>query len=162
MTLINVYTLINAINVDQCGQAPPSRHHGFVNQPPRIVDQGRSGARDARTREWVTTAEATRLLGVKRETLYAYASRGLVRAATTSGEGPRGRVYNREDVERLRARSQARAGHGPVAASALRWGEPVLETRIGSIGPEGPIYRGRSAVALAREGVSFEDICLLL
>ena len=138
-----------------------TRHHGFVNQRPGIVDQGRSGARDAQTREWVTTAEATRLLGVKRETLYAYASRGLVRAAA-SGERPRGRVYNREDIERLRARSQARAGHGPVAASALRWGEPVLETRIGSIGREGPIYRGRLAVELAREGASFEDICSLL
>jgi len=133
-----------------------------VNQRPGIVDQGEGGgARAARQREWVTTAEATRLLGVKRETLYAYASRGLVRAAA-SGEGPRGRVYNREDVERLKARSQARAGHGPVAASALRWGEPVLETRIGSIGPEGPSYRGRPAVELAREGASFEDICSLL
>lgn len=132
-----------------------------MNQRQGIVDQGRSRARDTRSREWVTTAEATRLLGVKRETLYAYASRGLVRGAA-SGEGPRGRVYNREDIERLRARSQARAGHGPVAASALRWGEPVLETAIGSIGPLGPSYRGRPAVELAREGASFEDVCSLL
>jgi citrate synthase len=98
---------------------------------------------------------------VKRETLYAYASRGLLRAAA-SGKAPRGRVYNREDVDRLRARSQARAGHGPVAASALRWGEPVLETSIGSIDASGPIYRGRSAVELAREGASFEDVASLL
>lgn len=132
-----------------------------MNQRPGIIDQGRSGARDPRTREWVTTAEATRLLGVKRETLYAYASRGLVRAVA-SGEAPRGRVYNRDDIDRLRARSQARAGHGPVAASALRWGEPVLETQIGSIGRDGPIYRGRLAVELAREGATFEDVCSLL
>lgn len=110
----------------------------------------------------MTTEQAAELLGVKRETLYAYASRGLVRSAASPGPGPRGRVYNRADVDRLRARSQARAGHGPVAASALRWGEPVLETRIGSIGPEGPLYRGRSAVTLAREGASFEDVCTLL
>jgi citrate synthase len=127
-----------------------------VNQRPRIVDQGSTNVRD-----WITTAEAARALDVKRETLYAYASRGLVRSAVASGQ-PRCRVYNRDDVERLRARSQARAGHGPVAASALRWGEPVLETRIGSIGPSGPIYRGRLAVELARDGASFEDVCGLL
>jgi citrate synthase len=122
-----------------------------VNQRPGIVDQGR---------EWMSTDEATQLLGVKRETLYAYASRGLVRSA--AGASQRARVYNREDVDRLRARSQARAGHGPVAASALRWGEPVLETRIGSITREGPLYRGKSAVELARDGASFEDVCALL
>ena len=108
----------------------------------------------------MSTDEATRLLGVKRETLYAYASRGLVRSA--AGASQRARVYSREDVDRLRARSQARAGHGPVAASALRWGEPVLETRIGSITREGPLYRGKSAVELARDGASFEDVCALL
>jgi citrate synthase len=122
-----------------------------VNQRPGIVDQGR---------EWISTNEATQLLGVKRETLYAYASRGLVRSA--AGASRRARVYSREDVDRLRARSQARAGHGPVAASALRWGEPVLETRIGSITREGPLYRGKSAVELARDGASFEDVCALL
>jgi citrate synthase len=129
-----------------------------VNQPPSIVDQASAAA----ARDWVSTEEATRLLGVKRETLYAYASRGLVTSAPAPGHSSRSRVYSRADIERLRARSQARAGHGPVAASALRWGDPVLETRIGSIGPSGPVYRGRVAVELAREGVSFEEVCTLL
>lgn len=111
-------------------------------------------------REWISTAEAARLLGVKRETLYAYTSRGLVRSAPTAGS--RERVYHREDLERLRTRSQARAGHAAVAASALRWGEPVLETRVGSIDAGGPRYRGKSAVELAKEGASFEDVCGLL
>ena len=140
-----------------------------MNQGAGFVDQGGKGA-GADAREWITTAEASKLLGVKRETLYAYASRGLLRSASAAGSsaagsraaGSRARVYSREDVDRLRARSQARSGHGAVAASALRWGEPVLETRIGSIGSGGPVYRGRSAVALAREGASFEDVCALL
>ena len=141
-----------------------------MNQRLEFVDQG------SVDREWVTTEEATKLLGVKRETLYAYASRGLVRSAAASasarpgasgsstkgGKPTRGRVYNRADVDRLRARSQARSGHAAVAASALRWGEPVLETSIGSIGRDGPIYRGRLAVELAREGASFENVCELL
>jgi citrate synthase len=129
-----------------------------VDQRPGIVDQGAA----ADERDWITTEEATRLLGVKRETLYAYASRGLVRSAAAPGRSPRSRVYSRADVDRLRARSQARTGHGPVAASALRWGEPVLETRIGSIGRAGPIYRGRAAIDLARDAASFEDVCSLL
>jgi citrate synthase len=125
-----------------------------VNQPARIDDQAGGG------RAWVAAAEAARLLGVKRATLYAYASRGLVRNAPAAGG--RGREYLREDVERLRARSRARSGHGAAAAGALRWGEPVLETRVGSIGEAGPLYRGQSALALARGGARFEDVCALL
>ncbi|HVH41125.1 MAG TPA: citrate synthase [Labilithrix sp.] len=112
-------------------------------------------------RNWVTARDAARLLGIKKETLYAYASRGLVRSV--AGPGPdRARLYHRDDLERLKARSQARSGHGPVAAGALRWGEPVLETRIGTIGPEGPVYRGTPALELVRQRTSFEDVCALL
>src|ERR671912_753006 len=92
--------------------------------------------------------EAAELLGVKRETLYAYASRGLVRSEP-GGPG-RGRLYNREDLERLKARHDARSGHGPVAAGALRWGEPVLESAITEVTPRGPRYRGQLATQLAR------------
>ena len=74
---------------------------------------------------FVTGREAAALLGVKRETLYAYASRGLLRSEP--GEHGRERRYHREDLERLKARHDARSGHGPVAAGALRWGEPVGE-----------------------------------
>ena len=111
--------------------------------------------------EWLSAAEASRALGVKRETLYAYASRGLVRSAAASG-GRRARLYHKDDVDRLKARSLARSGHAAVAAGALRWGEPVLETRIGTISDEGPRYRGRLAIELATSAASFEDICALL
>ncbi len=124
-----------------------------MNPRASIVDQG--------VGEWLTAAKAIRVLGVKRETLYAYASRGLVRSAA----GPRGgreRVYHKDDLERLKTRSLARAGHAAVAAGALRWGEPVLETRVGTIGEKGPSYRGKDALALAREGARFEDVCVLL
>ncbi|MFN7699783.1 MAG: helix-turn-helix domain-containing protein, partial [Deltaproteobacteria bacterium] len=48
---------------------------------------------------YVSSDEAAAMLDVKRETLYAYASRGLVRSVT----GPRGRArrYARSDLERL-------------------------------------------------------------
>jgi citrate synthase len=115
---------------------------------------------DNQPTEELSASEAARLLGVKRETLYAYASRGLVRSSPASSG--RGRAYLRADVERLKARSEARAGHGPVAAGALRWGEPVLMTAISAIRDGGPTYRGHRAVDLASRGVSFEAVADLL
>lgn len=102
--------------------------------------------------------EAARLLGVKPQTLYAYASRGLLRRV---GQGKR-RRYLLEDVERLQLRQRARSGHGPVAAAALSFGEPVLDTRITGIDERGPRYRGRPAVELAEQGHTFEAVAELL
>ena len=95
--------------------------------------------------DWLSTDDAVALLGVKRSTLYAYASRGKIR---TQQHGRRKR-YLRSDLDRLRARKRARAGHGAVAADALRWGQPVLDSAITQIHPEGHRYRGRSALELA-------------
>jgi citrate synthase len=111
-------------------------------------------------RAWLSSREASERLGVKLATLYAYASRGLI--TSLPADSRHARLYARDDVERLRTRHAARAGHGPVAASALRFGEPVLETRISEVGPDGPRYRGEPAVALCRDGVSFERVAELL
>ncbi|MFZ5896631.1 MAG: citrate/2-methylcitrate synthase [Myxococcota bacterium] len=108
--------------------------------------------------EWLNAAEASALLGVQRQTLYAYASRGLVRVRREAGA----RVYARADLEALRARSQARRGHAAVAGGALRFGEPVLDTRVSSIGADGPRYRGVSALELAEKAVSAERVAELL
>jgi citrate synthase len=94
------------------------------------------------------------------ETLYAYASRGLV--TSLPGDGRRGRLYAAADIERLRTRHIARSGHGPVAAGALRFGEPVLETRISQVTAAGPHYRGHLATELCRQNVSFERVAELL
>jgi citrate synthase len=101
---------------------------------------------------------AAAFLGVQARTLYAYASRGLV-ARVRAGRRSR---YARADLERLKARHDARAGHGPVAGAALHWGEPVLPTRISAVKPDGPHYRGQSAGELARRGTPFPEVCELL
>src|SRR3954470_5271269 len=113
-----------------------------------------------RNMSWMTSREASARLGVKLATLYAYASRGLI--SSLPGTHKRARLYARDDVERLRTRHAARSGHGPVAASALRFGEPVLETRISDVGPAGPRYRGQPALDLCRAEVSFERVAELL
>jgi citrate synthase len=114
------------------------------------------------TREtaWLSSRQASDRLGVKLATLYSYASRGLIESLP--GQGTRARLYAKDDVERLRTRHDARSGHGPVAAGALRFGEPVLETSISDVCPEGPRYRGQLATDLCRAGVSFERVAELL
>jgi len=105
--------------------------------------------------------EATELLGIKRETLYAYVSRGLVRSVP--GKTSRERQYVRADLELLKARHDARAGHAAVAGTALRWGEPVLDSAITRLDPRrGAIHRGHAAVELAEGDASFESVASLL
>jgi citrate synthase len=106
----------------------------------------------------LSAQQAAEFLRVKPETLYAYASRGLLRRV---GTGKR-RRYLLEDLERLQTRQRARSGHGPVAAAALSFGDPVLDTRITGIDERGPKYRGRSAVELALSGTRFEAVAELL
>jgi citrate synthase len=111
--------------------------------------------------EYLTAAQAVRLLQIKPLTLYTYVSRGLIRSASQPGR--RKRLYYREDIEMLRARGEARHGKGAMAEGAMRWGgQPVVNTSITEITPEGPSYRGRHAVTLAREGRSFEAVSELL
>ncbi|KFA91186.1 citrate/2-methylcitrate synthase [Archangium violaceum] len=115
---------------------------------------------DSRDEELVPAAEAAELLGVKRATLYTYVSRGLVRCVPEPGT--KENRYVRADLERLKARHDARAGHAAVAAGALRWGEPVIDSAVSRVGAEGLAYRGYPAVRLAVEGRSFEDVAELL
>jgi citrate synthase len=109
----------------------------------------------ADARDQISARDAAALLGVKLPTLYAYVSRGLLESAP--GARGRARRYRRADVERLRQRG----GRG-AAASALRWGEPVLESAITRMSEAGPLYRGHSALALARDGASLEAVAELL
>jgi citrate synthase len=108
---------------------------------------------------YVDARKAAKYLGVQQRTLYAYVSRGMVRSIP--GERGRPRLYAQTDLERLKARRDARAGHGAVAAGALRWGEPVLDSAITAITPRGPAFRGRVAVELAG-GQRFENVAELL
>src|ERR1051325_11159221 len=109
---------------------------------------------------WVDARSAARHLGISVRSLYAYVSRGQVRSVP--GERGRPRLYLFADLERLRVRRDARAGHGAVAAGALRWGEPELDSAITAITPRGPAYRGRLATELAEAGAHFENVAELL
>jgi citrate synthase len=113
------------------------------------------------SRDYVSAEEATRLLRIKPQTLYTYVSRGQIRSVAQLAD--KRRLYHREDIENARARSAARRGQGPVAEGAMRWGgQPVIDTTISEITPEGPRYRGRLALDLVRDRCSFEAAAELL
>ena len=109
---------------------------------------------------WVSAAEAARRLGVKRETLYAYVSRGLIRSAA-KGATTRQRVYAREDIERARRRAEDRRDPSAIATHALRLGSPVLESGITLIQDGRLYYRGFNAVELSR-GRSIREVASLI
>jgi len=104
----------------------------------------------------VPASEALRIFDVKKQTLYAYVSRGWVRSVKQPGA--RQRLYSLDDIRKLKARSEARSGYGPVAAAAMSWGAPIIRTSITEITPKGPQYRARLAVDLARERRTFEAV----
>lgn len=111
--------------------------------------------------EYVSAYEATRLLRVKPQTLYTYVSRGLIRSLAQPDD--RRRLYYREDIQNALARGAVKRGQSALAEGAMRWGgQPVIDTAITEITPEGPRYRGRLAIELAREGCSFEAAAELL
>ena len=107
----------------------------------------------------IPAREAAEMLGIKLATLYAYTSRGLIRSIP--GKQGRERRYLWADLEALRSRREQRRP-GAARGTALHWGEPVLDTRITSFGPEGPVYRDRPAVELAREDHAFEAVAEFL
>lgn len=104
----------------------------------------------------LSARETCRILGINQATLYAYVSRGLLESRP--GKDHRSRLYPRQDVERLAQRKRAGRGAARGAAQSLDRGLPVLETRISLIRPDGPYYRGRSAIGLVREGATLEDV----
>lgn len=103
--------------------------------------------------EYINSAEAMSLLGVRRETLYTYVSRGLIK--TVRAAGTKLKLYRKADVEKLRSRAIARSG-GPQVSHSLRYGEPIAQTWISEITAHGPRYRGVLARDLVRDGRSFE------
>ena len=104
----------------------------------------------------LSSAEAARYLGVSRQTLYAYVSRGWVRSE--AGDSSRARRYNRLDLERLRQRKEVRREPARKLTAALSWGVPLLETELTLIDEGQLYYRGRNAIELARSEQFFRVV----
>jgi citrate synthase len=113
------------------------------------------------TREEFLDAEAAaRSLGVSRATLYAYVSRGLIRASEASDD-PRRRRYSARDIAQLKKRKATGRRPGDVAATTLDFGLPVLASAITLIESGALFYRGRAATAWAATATLEETARLL-
>jgi citrate synthase len=110
--------------------------------------------------KWLDAHTACDLLGVKPASLYAYVSRGKVRAKTADHD-PRASLYAAADVEQLLSRKRAGRKRDSIARGAIGWGEPILESAITTVAAGRLIYRGFDAVALS-EDQTLEQIASLL
>ena len=109
---------------------------------------------------WLTADEATARLGVSRQTLYAYVSRGRIGTMAASDD-PRRSLYDAADVRHLTERRRSGRSRRAVAASTISWGEPILASAITRIEGGRLEYRGRDAIALA-ETATLEQVAALL
>jgi citrate synthase len=109
---------------------------------------------------WLPAEAALARLGVARQTLYAYVSRGLVRTRPAEND-PRRSLYDPRSIDALlERRRRGRARHA-VAASTIDFGEPVLTSRITRIANGALLYRGRDAIELAQTA-TLEEVAALL
>lgn len=109
---------------------------------------------------FLSAQEAAAELGISLATLYAYASRGMLRSEAVPGD-PRARRYPKKDVERLKEKKELRKDPERVAPKALDWGAPVLESAITLVQDGKLYYRGRNAADLARTA-TVEEVAALI
>ncbi|GAB3686980.1 citrate synthase [Angustibacter aerolatus] len=89
----------------------------------------------------MTSLEVADLLGVRLETVYAYASRGLLHSERAPGR--RGSTFDRAEVEALRGGARRPSSHGS-------WRGPVIDTDVTLVHEGRPYLRGVDLIELSR------------
>lgn len=110
--------------------------------------------------DWIGAESACELLGVRSQTLYAYVSRGLLHSVADAGDARRS-LYRRSDVDELALRQGRSRKLADIAAAAIAWGEPVLQSAITAVREGRFYYRGLDAVDLS-DGATLEAVANLL
>jgi citrate synthase len=108
----------------------------------------------------IDASEASERLGVSRATLYAYVSRGLIRAVADADD-PRRSLYSAADIAALADRKGRSRKPESVANATLDFGLPVLTSGITRIADGRLAYRGRDAAEIAASASLEEVACLL-
>ena len=106
--------------------------------------------------KWVDVAVALQLLQVKRESLYAYVSRKYVRSKPVGGRS-RASLYALSDIEKMAAKRRRPRKRAEVAQSTIKWGEPILETRVSTV-KNGRLVFGKDDACKLAETCTLEQI----
>ena len=106
--------------------------------------------------DWIDRATACDGLGVRPQTLYAYVSRGLIRAQSDPLDRRRS-LYSRADIDGLAAKHRRPRARVEVARGAIRWGDPVLQTRISHVS-DGVLWFGDRLSDDCAEQMDLEQI----
>ncbi|MEW7008992.1 citrate/2-methylcitrate synthase [Lentilitoribacter sp. EG35] len=108
----------------------------------------------------MTAKEVCEALNISRQTLYAYVSRGKVRASAQKSDA-RKSLYHTHDVDALIANKKRGRSRRAIAKSTQNFGEPVLKSEISHIDQGKLYYKGQDAIKLSQTK-TFEDIAKLL
>lgn len=106
--------------------------------------------------QWIDSGTACVLLGVRPQTLYAYVSRKLLRACSDQGDARRS-LYSRRDVEELASRHRRPRARKEIAAKAMRWGDPVLDTAVSGV-RDGTLYFGSRSATECATDMTLEEV----
>jgi len=103
---------------------------------------------------YIGSQEAARRLGVRRETLYAYVSRGEI--ARRSAIDGRTSLYSVDDIDRLLGRTRGK--QSPESRPSI---DVQITSAITQLDEQSPRYRGHEVDVLCRTA-SFEQVAALL
>ena len=106
---------------------------------------------DERGRALLDVQQTAERLGVRAETVYAYVSRGRLHPVPVAGE--RRSHFDPAEVDALARTSRRPRGTDRTPLE--------IETAVTALGPDGPRYRGRSAIELVDEA-TFEQVAEML
>lgn len=120
------------------GDATPSEATGREPHP---------AAQDGGT--YLDSRATAERLGIRRDTLYAYVSRGRIRSEPNPSG--RGRRYRLRDIERFERQRDEQRRPAEALAAALDFGSPLLESELTCIEDGRFYYRGRDACRLSRQ-----------
>lgn len=109
-----------------------------------------------KTDDWLSAKHALAALGIKQQSLYAYVSRGLLRAMPDPSDS-RKSLYSAHDVKALEARKRRPRGRAEVAAGAIAWGEPVLESGISTV-RDGQLFFGAERAIDLANAATLEEV----
>ncbi|WP_396333244.1 citrate synthase [Burkholderia anthina] len=109
---------------------------------------------------WISLTEAARRLGVRAQTVYAYASRGSI-AVMQDPDDPRKSLYRAEDVVALCRKKQVGRKRAALAASTIFGAEPCIYSGITTFSKGRAWYRGRDSIQLS-DTATLEETAELL